>query len=305
MFVLVLLLDAADASSARHLRLQHDSSMNLNHPHSAFLLNGSKVGAPEDAEAMKEDQTGECLKNTGGTCVTSDCDKSRGATECSTGRCFCTTGCTSIGGKCYEERNKLVLSQFTLKNQRYPEYYMYVSSWGKDLKVEKSPGSEAKFDMYQLPGQGDRPEAFVITSHKYPNYAMGIRRRESCTEDSNGTESCTTYYWGKAQHLTMGMDASVESAAMQLVAAPDHPGAFMIRAYDYPRRYLYVSRTGWHVDSYRKDPGTGGYWVPDPPLGATLRAYNGARCSWDCGGAAAHTPATALLSLVVGFALVQ
>merc|ERR1719263_660804 len=84
----------------------------------------------------------------------------------------------------------------------------------------------------------------------------------------------------------MGYQASAENAALALESAPDGSGAVMIRSFKHQHRYLYLPRGSWTVGTYDNDPGTGGYWVFDPPLPQTfqLRPFSGRRCSFDCSG---------------------
>jgi len=300
---------------AAFLLLMHGavaSPLRAQHLETGLERNGFRVSVSNSSKITGQEQNGECIKATGGTCVTSNCAEWRGPTECSYTRCFCTSGCASVGGECHDEANKLLLSGFTIRNMRYPEYYMYAASHSTSLKVAKGPpGPESKFDLYLLPGQSGQVEEFVLVSQKYPSYAVYINEDEVC--EKRKRTGCRKTYDGKVRHMSRGADASVTQVATKFVQAPgstpEHSGAFMIGSYDYSGKYLYVGRGSWGVQAKSGDSGTGSYWISDPPLKVALGAYHGRRCSWDCGAAAAKSIAAAnsiagaVLALLLGLAL--
>mmetsp|Transcript_67377 Transcript_67377/g.217552 ORF Transcript_67377/g.217552 Transcript_67377/m.217552 type:complete len:184 (+) Transcript_67377:125-676(+) len=53
-----------------------------------------------DALGRCESEADTCHVQTGGTCVLSQCDVSRGSTSCVWGRCECTEGHCAVGGRC-------------------------------------------------------------------------------------------------------------------------------------------------------------------------------------------------------------
>jgi len=222
--------------------------------------------------------------------MTQSCDQSRGATECSWGRCFCNSGCSGADGKCYGETNKLIKTGFRLRNSRWPDQYMYVSSVGSSLKVSADPGDQADFELYQLPDQVSGPTLTecLLSSVKYPNYVTTITETHNCNGgDQHRQRSCTTSWDGTVTHVAWPAQSSLPGLATKLVAVRDRPGvpagAFMIESFSSANYFLYVHRFSWQVGAYSGDPGTGGYWVAEPPLNLTIPEYRGVRCSYDCG----------------------
>jgi hypothetical protein len=155
--------------------------------------------------------------------------------------------------------------------------YMYLRGFSYEVHVGEdglSPASQ--FIIRKLP---DGNVLFYGVS--YPEYVVTVTHSEDC--DSEG-HHCNDKWKPRTSHIggSLGFEMSAVSAASAIEVAPDGH-SLMIRSVDYADRYFYVPRFSWTVDTHKGDPGTGGYWVFDPPLdGLELLPYRGRRCSYDC-----------------------
>lgn len=84
--------------------------------------------------------------------------------------------------------------------------------------------------------------------------------------------------------MLSGSHLSAPTAALRLEASPEGDYV-MINSDEFFGHYFYVSHGKWTVNTYKGDPGTGGYWTFDPPLPESFKLpkYDGPRCSDDCG----------------------
>jgi len=235
----------------------------------------------------------DCIPHTGGTCVVNECHAWRGATECSWGRCHCQPGyCAGADGKCHNKRYATVLPTFRLRNMRWPDMFVTVSHWNTGVLVGADSFSQASaFSLRQTPDG-----AYLISPHAYPDYAVAIERSETCTEND-----CDETWSPKQKGIKYGFD--VQELASKFQSAPDVPNAVMISSLDHPDRYWYVGRYSWNIGAYHGDPGTGGYWYPDPPLPFTPPAFTGRRCSYGCSASLQVSPSY-LLAVLIGLQVI-
>jgi hypothetical protein len=162
--------------------------------------------------------------------------------------------------------------------------YMYISSWSEEVYVNEDRFTNVGlFQIKQFPDGN-----VIVASHAFPSYVMRVRYDRQCTED-HGHSDCTEEWKPVVTHVeggyVLGVEVSAPTAAMEIVYSPEG-GFLMMHSLDSPERYLYIPRMSWQVNTYHGDPGTGGYWVFDPPLPADFqpRQFRGRRCIFDCGG---------------------
>lgn len=218
-----------------------------------------------------------CLRNTGGTCAMYECGQWRGPTDCVNMRCFCpATMCAGSDGICHNTAY-INLGTYRIRNVRWPSMYMYLAGWSSGAHVgEDRISSAGQFLIRKLPDGN-----VLIYGVDYPEHVVTVTHSQDC--DSEG-DHCTEKWTPTTSHIggSLGLEMSAVSAASAIEVAPDGQ-SFMIRSVDYPDRYFYVPRFSWTVDAHKGDPGTGGYWVFDPPVvGLELLPYRGRRCSYDC-----------------------
>lgn len=254
-----------------------------------------------------------CIKHTGGTCFTESCADWRGSTDCTHGRCFCSEDtCAGSDGKCHSQPYKMLLKKFKIRNVRWPDYYMYVSSVGYGIYVSDQTDSTSEFILRQLPGGKD----VVLSSAHWPDYMVNVREQDNCQDTSLSqvsqesenipkhynvdcskggcffrqqqkslNEGCFSYIpqVERLEGILMGGHMSAPTAALKLEKAPQGGDHIMINSADFPGHYFYVAHASWDVGTVKGDPGTGGYWTFDPPLSLELPIYSGRRCTSDCG----------------------
>jgi len=226
----------------------------------------------------------DCLTNTGGTCVVQNCLEWRGPTNCSWGGCYCQPGhCAGSDGKCYSKTYGTLLDRFRIRNVRWPDMYLYVSwfwFWNKLYVSSDGATSAGEFNLKELP-DGD----FILLSSLYPDYMIKTDYFKSCTGNQDKTTHCTESYMPMCSGISSFVSPSVPAAALRFTTAPDG-SSVMISSNDYPSNYWYIPHFSWTLNTHYMDPGTGGYWVFDPPLPKTTRleSYRGRRCAYDCGG---------------------
>jgi len=255
----------------------------------------------------------DCVENNGGTCAFQNCYAWRGAAQtCHLARCFCTGGlCAGTDGKCHEERNELIGHRVLLRNVRWPEYYISTSHFGTELWVDWNAGRQAEFELWRLPsgGYASDPPDFMLTSSMYQNWAVRVRETQSDQTSSSSSSSSSTSssssssirYKPILEHTTFPMETGIQHLALNIERIPERPEAVMISSFMYPREYLYIPRMSFTLDTYHNDPGTGAYWVFDPPLPNEtmdrIRIYHGPRCTWLCGLSRGLFPSRAMLWL--------
>mmetsp|Transcript_105265 Transcript_105265/g.280256 ORF Transcript_105265/g.280256 Transcript_105265/m.280256 type:complete len:366 (-) Transcript_105265:42-1139(-) len=243
----------------------------------------------------------DCIDNNGGSCLVQSCYSWRGSQTCHLGRCFCTAGqCAGTDGMCHDEHNVVIANAVRFRNVRFPDYFLYISNFNYDLWVDRNPGNQGDFNLWQLPngGHASDPPDFLIASTRFQGYVVNVREKKSC--DSNN--DCTTKIMAGTEHVVFPMDKGIQHLAMEFERIPERPDAVMIASYMYSRMHLYVSVASWQVGTYDGDPGTGGYWTFDPPLSnetmERLRMYHGPRCTWFCGLSSALGVSRTVLLLV-------
>lgn len=252
-----------------------------------------------------------CLLKTGGKCLHRECPSWRGDVECVDGECICSRGCAGADGVCYQQENQLVARDLIFRNVMVPQRIIYLTPESETLTEDSvSMGEESaygrphKFDVYQLPGQ-TQPK-FLLASGEY---AVSISAESVCRlilpGEPNANKhghSCSPVHFVKARKI--GIDdargqPSAPRLAMRLISAPGHPEAMLIESFLYPRHFVSgdesdIFGNGAAKNSTTKsvtlqtnngDPGSLGYWKPEPSLPVSLPEYTGpkknAPWKWD------------------------
>lgn len=232
-----------------------------------------------------------CLRNTGGTCEDHNhrCENWRGDTECDYARCVCQPGsCSGADGRCYQEENIQVGTTFRLRNARWPDHYMYVSRLNYKVWVAKRINGQSYFNLFAFAGHQQDSEEFLLGSKEYPRKAAVVAERTNCRQTEQG-QACVHQYRVEQVDIDNLMENNVDLLAMHIVAAPPYPGApnntqsVMFESFWHPNHFMYIGRTSWTVRAWSGDPGTGGYWIPEPALPIDLREFKGELCKKDCG----------------------
>lgn len=222
------------------------------------------------------------------------CLPRRGPTRCRFGHCLCDEwSCSSVNGECFYKANELIQTNFTLRNARWPDHYMYVTHWRNALDVTTDVDSSATFSLHMTPGDSvhlsDDPPELLLSSERYPNRAVSIWRHYTCKAGFEGNLACEFQFDGTTSNAA-SRTTTVSQVAMNFRAAPAYPGqpkgvqSLMIESFHYPGMYLALDHAGWGVTASQDDPGARGYWLPDKELPIKLAPYTGPKCKTDCGG---------------------
>lgn len=258
----------------------------------------------------------DCIQNTGGGCLTTDCFGWRGTTECSWGMCMCTgSQCAGLGGVCGNETYRRVGQVYKIRNVKWPEYYLDVDVTAR-VDVEKKGTNETdnEFHLYSVgetyingPEENRTSPVFLLASARWPESVLSVDEKSTVhippAPTNNGeavlalismlTFSGTYYTTGvKSVDGGGGGGPTLEAKGLLLTTAPTFgPGKqhFILTSYQFPNQPLYIPPTGWRLkvplEFKYPDPAHGGYWTFEPPLPAdivsSLRSYNCTYCP-DC-----------------------
>jgi len=211
-----------------------------------------------------------CINNTGGSCVFEDCASDYGPTDCSLGHCVCKPGtCSGGDGVCRKTTNRLISSAFTLRNVRWPAYFIKVS--GGCAYVIKN--AEDKFTLFELPGAS----GFLMAPVNQSSSAVALAKDDLTLRNF------------LVRHMPLALGYSATTLGIQLVAAPKVKNlpkgaqAIMIRSAQHPEQYFGLSSLHWQVVALESGAGAGSFWIPDPPLNLSLPKYDGPDCWQNCG----------------------
>jgi hypothetical protein len=255
----------------------------------------------------------ECVLNTGHTCNFGGCYSWIGDTICDRSafgfaRCFCAPGtCVGADEVCHPGKTNtppggeaMTLNDqqvYKLRNARWPDWYAYVSNTGY-LWVSRDVDAKSEFTVLVPPRQTEQQPAapiHLLFSKHWPDSPVFVTHEVRCVRDSNGYTRCYDEYPAVSSRVTGGLFGMLPSPTLTdlgvrfEIAPVENPNPdrtlVMITGLRHAQRYLYVSRGGWQIDSYRTDPGAGGYWYfePELPQDLQLPRYTGPRCSWACG----------------------
>lgn len=218
-----------------------------------------------------------CIKDTGGTCLFSDCYKWRGPTLCSDlGRCMCAPGyCAAAGGRCFPSTDKLVAKGFRLVSAAYPSFsmstptgflgWLLYSILGNVIIVSTNTNDQNSFDLYELPNQGEKPSKFLLAPALANNTVVAVNRYR---------QRHVTYFLVDTDSIEDALDqpASVQSLTMNVLIGK-HLGkqAVVLQSFAYPSYCLGVNWWSSLVSAQwtwkpKKDPSLEAIWYPDPPL---------------------------------------
>lgn len=252
-----------------------------------------------------------CMRNTGISCASKSCDASRGEMRCDNGQCVCSTGCSSASGRCLHEANILVATGVRFQNAKWPGYFMVANAMDDFIHVTSNAmDSLARFNLYQLPGQGDHPQDFLLVPQGSPSHSLTVAHSLTCPgvieipvgiadgkkdlqNDTSAKSGCKDNWKAKAQPMSPSFNnhPSVQDAGVRLWHAPvtdkssigKLSNAITIRGSGkLVSKFLFVHDGSWKVATREDDPGLGGYWIPDPPLPFTLPMYDGPPCKYAC-----------------------
>lgn len=242
-----------------------------------------------EAPWSKKRNLNSCMPYTGVTCRLAACDSSMGSSECSWGFCYCKGGsCAGVDGKCHNEENVLVASGLRLDVQRWANYSL--SAQPPLLQVAKQGGGREMFNLRKFPGVTSQGAfGFLLTAASNTDYAltMGCPTQQSFAQARRGKSDWACSVEGKMEPVsTMTGDLSPQRLAVTLWSVPENPGTrVMIESNEFRGYFLYSPSGSHSLNGWEGDPGTGGYWMPDPPLPLNLGLFNfsGAPCVNDCG----------------------
>jgi len=166
----------------------------------------------------------------------------------------------------------------------------------------------AKFSLYQLPGQGNKPKGFLLVPQAQPGFAVSIVHEYTCDQltDNETAElkpkvqnetdrsklisgkNCH-HFWNtqtQAMSPTWKAHPSVRDAAVHLAKAPvseKNGMAITIRGSgDHVNNYMFVHAGSWKVENRADNPELGGYWLPEPSLPLELTDFDGPPCEHAC-----------------------
>lgn len=163
-----------------------------------------------------------------------------------------------------------------------------------------------RFNLYQLPGQGDSPQDFLLVPEGSPAHSLSVVHTYQCSDvielphdavaakekkqnSSTSRQSCKHSWKAEAHPLSpsYSVHPSVQDAAIRLWRAPvstdKYPGAVTIRGTGpFVSQFMFVHDGSWKVSTRDDDPGLGGYWIPEPPLPVSLPMYDGPPCKIAC-----------------------
>lgn len=131
-----------------------------------------------------------------------------------------------------------------------------------------------------LPVQNGGGPAFLMHSKKWPGFVAYIQQ-----VSANHSKNSNKYAL-----RTGSVENAITDLLVELVQAPEDvaPGAVMFKKFG-KTEYAYLQSVHTSVSvvqTYGTDPGTGGYWYPNPKLPdeimAKLPKYSGARCNYNC-----------------------
>jgi len=234
---------------------------------------------------------------------------------------------------CHKEDNVLVATGIRFKNARWPTYYLVASTMDDQIHVANSGVDPlARFNLYQLPGQGQRPTGFLLVPQASPGYAVSIVHKYHCDDllqrnakvepghnakvelhkpnsSLAGGGSCKHSWNAQTQPMSPSYNVhpSVQDAAVHLSKAhvsEKKVVAITIRGAGVRvDKYMFVHAGSWKVSSRADDPGLGGYWIPEPPLAFALPEFDGPPCKHACDNSLSVRSAMAggglLLALVI------
>jgi len=216
---------------------------------------------PNSTEFAVVPYTPECYGFTGGTCATSDCNPSRNAV-CDVAKCVCQNGCTTIEGTCGSGKNKKIASHFTLSNEYWPNFEMYVPrlDMTTPISVSNWPTSTFHnaqyFNLFELNGDVNGKKKYFLASDNWPTWVAAI-----------GHSSTSIYgaYAYNLDHTIAPWDPEGVVVDVCDMSGKGHPGSLMIGDGSH---WFYVSHTSWKVSAtaISSDPGVTGYWKPDPAI---------------------------------------
>lgn len=225
-----------------------------------------------------------CIRYTGASCMMHGCSAFHGPSFCSEGRCLCTfDACASVDGECYKKQNRPMSSRFTLRNVRWPNYYMTVATTGAYVEVSNllPPDPGSYFSLYEFPYSA----AFLVGSAVHPHIVV-TERRELFT---NPVQT-VTFSKIETEGIPLAQYLAPRTLALRFVATPrpvpnlpTNTTAFMIGSVEYPSAYIGMSALTWNANSYIGDVGAASYWIADPPFNISLEQYNGPLCNFNCG----------------------
>lgn len=262
-----------------------------------------------------------CIQDTGVSCLSEKCGGSLGKTKCKAGHCVCSDGCSSFRGVCQSEQNIMVASGLRLQNAAWPAFYMMSASMDREIHVGSNGFDPlARFNLYQLPGQGNSPQDFLLVPQSSPSFSISTVHKYHCNDllERDGSDkhnismtsnSCTHTWTVQTVPMspTYSKAPSVQDVAIRLSQAPDPKKKLPLSAVTirgsgkHVGKYWYAKDGSTKVGTRADDPGLGGYWILDPPLAFELPPYDGPACEHGCSLSvrSAITSAGVVMALVV------
>jgi len=224
-----------------------------------------KAGAIVNVTALSQDLGAKsCWTNTGGTCNIFSCSAKRGPTNCESRQCYCQEGyCAGSDGHCYKEQNTLVASGFTIRNQKWPDSFLYTASCDPgSLYISKEPqGDKEKFFMYQLPPHDGKEKTYMLGSLAYPDCLWWVFEMH--------TKYSHVYSLQDSKPNMAG--GGVDNHAFKIKPVGDGSYTFEHLTYGFlgwgsQWVYYYVGQFGSSLTAWGWEPGAQGHWIFEPPI---------------------------------------
>lgn len=291
------------ATGAKVPQQHSKSTALLSRARSSSTGGSASLNKTQLATATKESvRPPSCIQDTGVSCLSEKCSESRGKTECKIGHCVCSDGCSSLDGVCESQQNIMVASGLRLQNAHWPAFYMMSASMDREVHVGTNGFDPlARFNLYQLPGQGSTPQDFLLVPQNSPSFSISTVHKYHCNDlleregsekqDISMTSSSCIHTWN-VQTVPMSpkysKPPSVQALAIRLSQAPDPKKKLPLSAVTirgsgkHVSKYWFVKDGSYKVGTRADDPGLGGYWILDPPLAFPLPAYDGPACEHGC-----------------------
>lgn len=237
--------------------------------------------------------TASCFGNAGAElCATANAPQSQG-------RCACPDGCLGADGNCYQQENKVIAKDFTIKNMKWPDNKMYVQRLSVFNQMKTTGFSSTYnlgqdlFTLYELPGTLEGYKEYFLASSKWPDYVVAIDTTGGTAVSLWGAYAvsltknhqpwnlrnvmmrvCSVRNKGYPNAVMIGSSLKQAGSA---VWAYIHSGSYFVYGYWYPERLIESkiipsgqAASGAPAPGPAQVPGEPGYWIPDPPFKAGL-----------------------------------
>jgi len=211
-----------------------------------------------------------CYSYTGGTCSLLACNTWRNS-HCVSGACVCSPGaCSSGNGTCVNATNEEEASHFTLRNVKWPKYYLQYphDAFHTQLRVTSEKASASQFNLYKSASQSNlRVRSHYLEPVDFPQYAVTVSRSRFPQEQVHEVSL--------KPRLNLANSYAPADLLSYICRPLDHPDALridMAGAYTmYPAQWWNVGNPnkvfGWSTGDIR---GEESYWIPEPQINVSF-----------------------------------